>query len=75
MSDLLHIPIALLTRATERAIASGTTLNAVLRAFLTAYANGTTAAQAGGRARARALSPETRTQIARKASLARWDQD
>ena len=69
---LYRLPIDLLTRATERATTAGTTLDAVLRAYLTAYASGTTAQQAGGRARAKALSPETRSIAARKAALARW---
>ena len=69
---LRHLDTALLTRATERATTAGTTLDAVLRAFLSAYASGTTAAQCGGRARATALSPESRSILAQKAALARW---
>ena len=63
---------ALLTRAKQRARDAGTSLDDVLRAYLTAYASGTTAQQAGGRARAKALSPESRSISARKAALARW---
>lgn len=59
-------------RAKARARDAGTSLDAVLRAYLTAYADGTTAQQAGGRARAERLSAEDRTAISRHAALARW---
>lgn len=58
--------------AKQRARDAGTTLDVVLRAYLTAYASGTTAQQAGGRARADALSADDRTALARHAALTRW---
>lgn len=58
--------------AKQRARDAGTSLDAVLRAFLTAYAQGATAQQAGGRARADALTAEERSTSARTAALARW---
>ena len=64
----------LITAATQRARDAGTSLDDVLRAYLTAYAAGTTAQHAGGHARAAALSPARRSTISRQAALARWRQ-
>ena len=69
---LRQLDANLITRARSRARDAGTSLDDVLRAYLSAYASGTTAQQAGGRARAKALSPESRSISARKAALARW---
>ena len=58
-------------RAKQRARDAGTSIDAVLRGYLTSYADGATAQQRGGQARADALSPERRSEIARQAALAR----
>ena len=69
---LRQLDADLITRAKQRARDAGTSLDDVLRAYLTAYADGTTAQQAGGRARAEAMSPAARTASARRAAQARW---
>lgn len=58
--------------ARDRARDAGTDLASVLRAYLAAYADGTDAATAGGHARAAVLTPEERSDSARRAAQARW---
>lgn len=63
--------------AKQRARVAGTSLDAVLRASLTAYAAGhDTAAQQlaaqGGHARAESMSAPARSASARRAVMARW---
>ncbi|OFW37669.1 MAG: hypothetical protein A3J29_06250 [Acidobacteria bacterium RIFCSPLOWO2_12_FULL_67_14b] len=65
-------------RAKQRARDAGTSLDAVLRAVLTAYADGhdTPAQQLaahGGRARADAMTAGERSASARRAVTARWN--
>lgn len=69
---LRHLDADTIQRAKQRARHAGTTLDAVLRAYLTAYADGATAQQAGGRARANALSAPERSAHARHAARIRW---
>lgn len=58
-------------RAKARARDAGTSLDDVLRDYLQTYADPLPRGVAGARARADALSPERRTDIARQAALAR----
>jgi hypothetical protein len=72
---LRHIPPGLVARAKDRARANGTTLDSALLAWLEAYAEGTdnvSAGRRGGAARAAALTPEQRVDIARRGAEARW---
>lgn len=62
----------IIAAAKQRARDAGTSLDDVLRAYLTAYADGTTAQQAGGTARAESLTAAERSAISRHAALARW---
>lgn len=66
-----------ITRAEQRAREDGTTLDAVLQAFIVSYAAGhDSPAQQfgaiGGRARAVRLTAEERSEAARRAVTARW---
>ena len=62
-----------ITRAKARAHDAGTSLDAVLREYLTTYAGGDRGV-AGGHARAAALSATQRRESAQRAARARWDQ-
>ncbi len=64
-----------IARAKQRARDAGTSLDDVLRAYLVAYADGATAQQAGGRARADAMSATARSESASRAARARWAKD
>jgi len=72
---LRHIPPGLVARAKDRARANGTTLDSALLVWLEAYAEGTdnvSAGRRGGAARAAALTPDRRAEIARQGAEARW---
>lgn len=58
-------------RAKARAREAGTSLDDVLREYLRVYACGDRGV-AGGHARAAALSPERRSELARAAAMSRW---
>ena len=62
------------TLATARQVATdaGTSLDDVLRVYIASYSLRNTAGQAGGRARADALSPARRRSIAQHAARTRW---
>ena len=69
------LPAGLVARAKAHARELGASLDDVLAAFLARYADGTdpsSAGRKGGQARADALSPERRREIAQKAAQARW---
>ena len=69
---LRGLTTTLITAAKQRARDAGTSLDDVLRAYLMAYAEGTTAQQAGGRARADAMTAAERSASARHAAVERW---
>lgn len=69
---LRGLDAATINRAKARARERGTSLDDVLRDYLTAYADGETAQQAGGRARAAAMTADERSAQARRAAEARW---
>ena len=70
----LRLPGALYRMAVDRA-GSDADLARIVRDYLGRYVDGTTAQQAGGRARAERLSPERRAEIARAAAQARWHRE
>ena len=63
---------ATVTAARDRARAAGGTLSDVLRAYLVAYAEGTTAPELGGRARWRGTTAAERSDRMRETVQARW---
>lgn len=67
-----HLSAEVIASAKAKARDAGTSLDDVLRDYLTAYASGATAGQRGGAARAKALSAEERREIAVRAARARW---
>jgi hypothetical protein len=69
---LRKVPGGLIPRAKAQAQEAGTTLDTVLIAFLAVYAESGAYGAAGGHARAEALTPERRQDIARTAAQARW---
>lgn len=69
---LRGLPDGLVARAKQKAREAGTTLDAVLRAFLASYAEHGSIQSSGGHARKLALTPEERTESALKAAQARW---
>ena len=69
---LRQLDADLIASAKQRARDAGTSLDDVLRAYLSAYADGTTAQQAGGRARADAMTAAERSASARHAAVERW---
>jgi len=72
----VRMDLATIEKAETEAKAAGTTLHHLLRECIKAVAAGRTERQAlgakGGEARAEALTPEERSNIARKAAEARW---
>jgi len=63
---------AILRQAKARAEAAGESLSAVVRRLVARYAQAGDSAASGGRARAEALSPDRRREIAQQAAAARW---
>lgn len=68
------LPPAILRQAKSRAEADGESLSDVVRRLVTRYAEHGEHGQRGGYARAESLSPEQRSDSARKAAHARWQQ-
>lgn len=70
-----HVPPGLIPRAKAAAREADVTLDDALIAFLVTFADGTDRAAAGrkgGAARAEALTPERRKEIAQAGAQARW---
>lgn len=69
---LRGLPPGLVARAKDKAREAETSLDAVLAAFLETYAEHGSIQSSGGHARKLALTPDERTDIARKAAETRW---
>lgn len=69
---LRRLPAGLVARAKAKAREADTDLETVLTAFLESYAQHGSIASSGGHARKLALTPQQRTDIARKAAETRW---
>lgn len=69
---LRHLPADLIGRAKAKAREADTTLDAVLTRYLASYADHGSIQSSGGHARKLAMSPDARSESARKAALASW---
>lgn len=69
---LRGLPPGLVARAKAMARDAGTSLDAALLAFLETYAEHGSIQSSGGHARKLSLTPQERTDSARKAADARW---
>lgn len=72
--NIRHLDAETIAAAKERAQAAGTSLDAVLRAYLIDYAAGHCQQQSAGRARAASMTRKQRSELAQRAAIARWSQ-